>query len=882
MNDATQRPDLSTPVPQRAARRPRSARAATWLAPLGIALAYALATLLMLWPLPRHAGSTVQDVGDPLFEIWVIRNVQHRLVHDPLSLYDANAFYPFETTLAFSEEAIATALLAWPVQLVSGNAVLAYNAIVIGSFWLLACAVYLLARELGVVRGAAFVAGLLAAFAPARYGELSHLHMLVLGWAPLVLWAVLRAWRTRQWRWLAAGAVFLTLQLQSSLHLAVFTTLLLGISLPFMLVLTRLRDSATQAEAAHEENAPAGIAGENGVDQPHGWRDGWLSPRWLLGTLAALVVPYMLLIPTLIPHLALEKRWGFERSESELVGFAARPSDFVAVYSHDTLLRHWFAASFTPLFPGLVAVVGVLLAVAAVVRAEWRLRVVVLWLAVVALVSGMFALGLDVTLGGRSLPGPYRLFYEQIGPLQSVRAVGRFGLLFAIAVPLLAGLGFSAVWDMTRRRIPAPRVAVVGVALTVLLSGAALWELRAQPGTAPVASAEQLAVYDWLAGQASGPVLELPADGLLQAESAPPDGIFLPIAQMYGATRHWNPTVAGYSGFIPPPYFALLEQFRTTPERPAPVDALNIHLVQQLGVRWLIIHRHAGFDAEAALRAADALPQLQRMTDTGAAVVYAVAPLDETTPTLELTSLLTAAANDVAVVKLSIDAGTDGQAGIIWLIEPTDLRFHWVNAVGEVVLRSALPQHPPVVAPNGNWLASVGLPTPSTPGHYRLEVRGLLGVHADAPVVGSVEMDIGTARSDTVAAAAQFEVISLERVEPQRPFTVAVALTLQVMHSPPWDASATAQLLDADGTRVFGEDLTPVGGMPVTAGLAVGDEFTLTFHLPEEQFATDGTKLLLALYLPTAAYDRIPLLLPGGTVSHEYIVLSLALPAPDR
>lgn len=846
---------------------------------LGIALAYALATLLMLWPLPRHAGSTVQDVGDPLFEIWVIRNVQHRLVHDPLTLYDANAFYPFETTLAFSEEAIATALLAWPVQLVTGDEVLAYNTMVIGSFWLLACAVYLLARELGAVRGAAFVAGLLAAFAPARYGELSHLHMLTLGWAPLVLWAVLCAWRTRQRRWLLAGAVFLTLQLLSSLHLAVFTTLLLALSLPFMLLLTRLRES----EGAH------GAA----TDGPAcGWRRGWLPWRWLAGTAAALVVPYLLLIPTLLPHLALEERWGFERSASDLGRYAAQPSDFLRVYTHNDLLRRWFDDSMTPLFPGLVAVAGVLCAIAVTVtlaivlrgRGDWRMRVVVLWLAVVALVSGVFALGLELTLAGRTLPGPYRLLYDHIGPLQSVRAVGRYGLLWAIAVPLLAGLGFSGVWEMARRRIPAPRVAVIGVALTLLLSGAALWELRAQPGTAPAASAEQLAVYDWLAGQAPGPVLELPADGLLQAASVPPDGIFLPIAQMYGATLHWNPTVAGYSGFIPPPYFALLEQFRSTstPEHPAPVDARTIHLVQQLGIRWLIIHRHAGFDAEAAVRAADALPQLQRMIDTGAAVAYAVAPLEVAPPTLELASLPSAMAADVAVVKLWINAHSDGHPAVIWLTEPTGLRFQWINADGEVVLRGELPQHPPVVAPDGNWLASVGLPTPDVPGHYRLEVRGLLGVHADTTVVGSRQIDVGPARAAADVAAAQFRVVALERVEPQRPFTVAVALTLQVMRTPPWDVSATAQLLDASGARLFGEDLTPVGGMPTTAGLAVGEQFTLTFHLPEEQFSTAGTMLLLALYLPTAAYDRVPLEVPGGSVSHEYIVLSLALPTPNR
>ncbi|HQZ91076.1 MAG TPA: hypothetical protein PLR44_13570, partial [Thermomicrobiales bacterium] len=170
----------------RIARRPAPA----------VAILYLLLTCWMLWPLPRYAGSAVQDPGDPLFEIWVMRSVQHNLIHQPLRLYDGNAFYPFEYSLAYSEEAISTALVAWPVYLASGNDILAYNAVFIATFWLMAFAVFLLARELGASPGAAFIAGVAAAFAPARYSHLSHLHLLALCWLPLAFWA-LAAYLTR-------------------------------------------------------------------------------------------------------------------------------------------------------------------------------------------------------------------------------------------------------------------------------------------------------------------------------------------------------------------------------------------------------------------------------------------------------------------------------------------------------------------------------------------------------------------------------------------------------------------------------------------------------------------------------------------------------------
>ena len=118
-----------------------------------VALLFMFVTIWMTWPLTPQAGSAVQDPGDPLFEIWVMRTVQHRLVTDPLDLYDANAFYPFDWSLAYSEEAISTALLAWPLYLLSGNDVLTYNVMLLSAFWLVAFAVFLLARELGARPG---------------------------------------------------------------------------------------------------------------------------------------------------------------------------------------------------------------------------------------------------------------------------------------------------------------------------------------------------------------------------------------------------------------------------------------------------------------------------------------------------------------------------------------------------------------------------------------------------------------------------------------------------------------------------------------------------------------------------------------------------------
>ena len=51
---------------------------------------------------------------------WIVTWIQHQLPRAPLTLFDANIFYPAKNTLAFSEPLIVPALLGYPVRLLGG------------------------------------------------------------------------------------------------------------------------------------------------------------------------------------------------------------------------------------------------------------------------------------------------------------------------------------------------------------------------------------------------------------------------------------------------------------------------------------------------------------------------------------------------------------------------------------------------------------------------------------------------------------------------------------------------------------------------------------------------------------------------------------------
>jgi len=115
----------AAPAPSRPAwlASPRLSRAELgWAVIAAVALA-----VLTSWPLLLHMSSRIApDNGDPVRTAWQIAWVGHALLHEPLHLFDSNAFYPHPLSLAFSDSLLrlmvvvgitmaGVALLAIPV-----------------------------------------------------------------------------------------------------------------------------------------------------------------------------------------------------------------------------------------------------------------------------------------------------------------------------------------------------------------------------------------------------------------------------------------------------------------------------------------------------------------------------------------------------------------------------------------------------------------------------------------------------------------------------------------------------------------------------------------------------------------------------------------------
>jgi hypothetical protein len=175
---------------------------------LWLVLGACLLSVVMNWPLVLHLGSTIpKDLGDPLPQSWQVAWGGHALGHQPLDFFQANQFWPFRDSLAFSDALIGYS----PAGLVGSGphaAVFRYDLLFLFAYALAFAGAYLLARELGAGPLGALVAGAAFAFAPFRLEQDGHLHVISSGGIPLALALAIRGVRVgRPWPLFAAWLV---------------------------------------------------------------------------------------------------------------------------------------------------------------------------------------------------------------------------------------------------------------------------------------------------------------------------------------------------------------------------------------------------------------------------------------------------------------------------------------------------------------------------------------------------------------------------------------------------------------------------------------------------------------------------------------------------
>ena len=517
---------------------------------VGVALA-----IVMFWPLALHLDRDVpKDLGDSLLTAYLIGWNGHALLHQPFEWWQTNAFWPNSDSLAFSDALIGYT----PVALLGTgfrSAIWHYNVLFLFVYALSFAGAYLLARELGLGRPAAAVAGAAFAYSPWRWDQSAHLAVLSSGGIPLCLMLLLRGYRRDRPAAVVAGCIIAAWQLLVGVSLALQLFYLLAVLAAVAFVFW--------------------------------WRAGRPRPtrRMVLATTAGLTVIVIVALVVTRPYLRVADDYpeshrtlgNVEYFSPPVRAFVSAPADNLVWGEITAGARERLRASAEQtLFPGALVLA---LALFGLFSDVWprRLRI---GLAAGIATAAIFSMGLAFLDGTIT----YRLLFEYAPGWDGPRTPGRLHTLTTLFLALLAAGGAQAfVSHVGAGRIRprswlAPAVCS-GFVLVILLEGSALH--RSDGGSGALASPAHPTVPAPPRGlrHADAPLIHLPAD-----EFATPLDDLLTHRYMVWSTEGFPELVNGISGVIPRRTLELGELARGFPDGP------SVAGLRAAGVRSVVLH----------------------------------------------------------------------------------------------------------------------------------------------------------------------------------------------------------------------------------------------------------------------------------------------------
>ncbi len=443
-----------------------------------VALAGVLLAVITTWPLVLHLPSRISpDLGDPVRTAWEVAWVGHAMLHDPLHIFDSNAFYPHPLSLAFSDSLLGYG----PAGFFGSGTVAAlvrYNLLFLFAWSLCFVGAYLLARELGLGRIGGAAAGAAFAYAPYRVTEAGHLHVISSGGIALALFLLLRGYRRRS-RWLVLAG-WLVSAWQVSLG---FT---LGLQYAYLIAVLAL------------------------VALVYWWRAGRPTPprQLVVVTVIGMALLGAVTVYQARPYLRVANEYPTaKRTLKEVKNYSAGPAALLSASSENRVWggatagarAHVHSKNESIFFPGGLVLVLALVGLASPLLTR-RLRI---GLAIGIVVCSILALGMGLTGAGY----PYRLLYDYAPGWDGVRVPGRIFTLATLFYALLAGAGaaqlarLAGAWGV-KRALPAG-AAIAGAVLAIGLVGEGAGHLGhpvvPQPAPAEIGL--------------RGPILDLPTDG---------------------------------------------------------------------------------------------------------------------------------------------------------------------------------------------------------------------------------------------------------------------------------------------------------------------------------------------------------------------------------
>jgi len=568
----------------------------------------------MTYPIAFKAGSAVTDTGDPLLNSWILAWDVKKIVSGEITdLFNANIFYPYKKTLAYSEHMFSNALIALPVTVITGNPLLAYNFVLLFSFFMSGFGMYLLGQYLTGSAAAGIVAGITFAFSPFMFDHLPHLQVISAGWIPIAFLFLHKFFKEESYKNLLLFTLFYLLQVLANGHYALYLTLFSGCYILYHVIRQRK------------------------------YKDFKFLRKMALFALLVVIIAG----PFFYPYIVLRSEMGFVRKyvmSADVTSFlTVNPMNWL--YGRVIALPSYFYRGESSLFPGIIVLILAMIGLKSSIQKnkkhigpsntgkgivfhlplKWIVNLFIVFyitLIGVILVTGGFDHSLRIRAHNLNRPlmflmmlvflrfiiesrarhrvvglirslkepapiyffillsaflfsfgkdGPYILLYKFVPGFDGLRVATRFHIFVMFSLGVFAAFGYKALFSGLKGF---KKSAVF--CLTVCLLIVEYFSMPLHVDAVPVKNDIPM-VYQWLAKQDEDfAIIELPI---------PKQKLFWKdIWKVYYSAYHWKKLLNGYSGYFSPLYLEMRERMQRFPSEQTLKD------LKSIDIKYIILH----------------------------------------------------------------------------------------------------------------------------------------------------------------------------------------------------------------------------------------------------------------------------------------------------
>lgn len=520
-----------------------------WLLIGSAFLVFLISAIYITFPLVLNLGSIVTGYGDELFIAWAQNYVIHSIFTNPLAVFNANIFFPYHNTLAYSETFISSSVLSIIPRFIIGQPIASHNFTLLFSLVMFGFSIFALSYYLTKNYFPSIVSGLLVIFSPAVLDKKVHLQVLEIFWVPLAILFFLHFVKTKKSKWLVIAMFLFVAQTVNSFLPGYFLVFFFVI---YVIVLF-LKD--------------------------RGMLNLFLQKKNLL----IILVSFLILLPIVIPYFKVSSEFNFKRDIRDSIHFALQPEDLL-VAGNDSKMLSVLPQNLRvdkmkngEIKPGFIGLVFSILALSSIVYFLKKKKKNLVEISLFA--TGI--LGLITSFGpflhwGRvtihhplPIPLPYALFYYLLPGFSGFRNSARWEMLFILCFAVLIAIMLS---NLLKKISKNKRLVIY-----FFLAAVVVWEFNFPMKFYKVT-----------------PLANFPKAYSFIASTNKP-AIFMPICnwndkcgaeeflRIYYSTNGFPKMVNGTSGFSPPVWQKTIQEIN----REFPNDK-SLILIKKTGVKYIV------------------------------------------------------------------------------------------------------------------------------------------------------------------------------------------------------------------------------------------------------------------------------------------------------